>query len=345
MTSQATRINTSRAVLVLGMHRCGTSVLARALIALGVDFGSSHIAAQPENPKGFFEDKDVYNLNVSFLQSMDCSWRTIVLPTSYPIEPEKHFINQATTLLKKKFSTSPLWGLKEPRITRLLQLWDAVISNVTTNRLYLLANRNPFSVAASLAERNQMPALQAFALWAVHQLEGLQAIINNGGLVVDYDLMLSQPLTELQRMAAFLEQGIDLDEKNNFLCEFLNQNLRHSHHIETPHSRAPFINTCLDFHEHLMKLARSTEPLRKADATEASEVLNEMRRSIATHSDWFAAIDELIRQSEECRQEHHEKTSRQLKQKDNRIQKLQSEIEWLEKKWPVRLANKVKKIF
>ena len=49
-----------RLVLVLGMHRSGTSALARGLRVLGIALGDDLLPAHPCNPKGFFEDAGLY---------------------------------------------------------------------------------------------------------------------------------------------------------------------------------------------------------------------------------------------------------------------------------------------
>ncbi len=47
-------------IVVLGMHRSGTSVLTRAMETLGANLGSRLMpAAAGNNDKGFFEDIDV----------------------------------------------------------------------------------------------------------------------------------------------------------------------------------------------------------------------------------------------------------------------------------------------
>jgi hypothetical protein len=48
---------TSRAVVVVGMHRSGTSVVARGLGALSVYFGNNFFDSQPDNPTDYWEDK------------------------------------------------------------------------------------------------------------------------------------------------------------------------------------------------------------------------------------------------------------------------------------------------
>ena len=44
-------------VVVLGMHRSGTSALTKALELFGIDLGTDLLPPQDDNPKGFFEDR------------------------------------------------------------------------------------------------------------------------------------------------------------------------------------------------------------------------------------------------------------------------------------------------
>lgn len=43
-----------RVIVVLGMHRSGTSVFARGLPVLGVELGDRLMAPDPYNPRGFW---------------------------------------------------------------------------------------------------------------------------------------------------------------------------------------------------------------------------------------------------------------------------------------------------
>ena len=51
--------NVGRAIFVVGAGRSGTSAIARALLALGVDLGDRLKAATGKNPTGFFEDEEL----------------------------------------------------------------------------------------------------------------------------------------------------------------------------------------------------------------------------------------------------------------------------------------------
>lgn len=327
----------SHAIIVLGMHRSGTSVLSRALIALGVDFGGTFVHVGPDNPKGFFEDKDVNALNTSFLRAMGCQWHTLQVPTRYPSDIETTFRNQASALLKNKFAGCPLWGLKEPRITRLLPLWRAVIADIDARERYVLANRNPLSVADSLAKRDDMPRAQALALWALHQIDGLSALVENGGIVVDYDLMMDQPSIEMRRLALFLGQDIDSEKQKVFLDDFLHQGLRHAYHAAVPSSSSPLLDACMALHRSLLNLARSEGPLEQREIAQAREVLTQAKQNIGLHTDWFLAVDAVYTRVEYAKQESQAAEAA--------AQRLQSQLAWIERKRLVRFVAGVKRMF
>ena len=64
----------SRAIVVIGMHRSGTSAVARGLAALGVDLGDDFLDAQPENPTGYWEDRGIVELNERVLRRIGLKW-------------------------------------------------------------------------------------------------------------------------------------------------------------------------------------------------------------------------------------------------------------------------------
>src|SRR5271155_6002863 len=69
----------SRAVLVLGMHRSGTSAVARGLQMLGVYLGNDFLCAKPDNPRGYWEDRNIYDINERLLAVLGLKWEDIAL--------------------------------------------------------------------------------------------------------------------------------------------------------------------------------------------------------------------------------------------------------------------------
>jgi hypothetical protein len=59
---------------ILGMHRSGTSALGGTLNLMGFDFGSDLMQANEDNPKGYFENNLVYELNRKILREKNSSW-------------------------------------------------------------------------------------------------------------------------------------------------------------------------------------------------------------------------------------------------------------------------------
>ena len=63
-------------VCVLGMHRSGTSLLARLLNIAGIELGAASSLARPaeDNPRGFWEHEELRKTNDALLQVFGGSW-------------------------------------------------------------------------------------------------------------------------------------------------------------------------------------------------------------------------------------------------------------------------------
>ena len=72
-----------QAIVVLGMHRSGTSLLAKALEIFGYNFPENLMQPNKDNPSGFWEDIDIVELNESLLSSNQVSWDIPLDPGSY----------------------------------------------------------------------------------------------------------------------------------------------------------------------------------------------------------------------------------------------------------------------
>jgi hypothetical protein len=224
----------SRAVLVLGMHRSGTSALARGLQMLGVYLGNDFISPKPDNPTGYWEDRNIYEINERLLAVFGLKWEEVALiddarwdaPEVEPLRIE------AVKYLRSQFVSHPLWGFKDPRTIRLLPFWSSVLRSLDVDESYLLVIRNPRSVANSLIRRHGMEAVTAHLLWLVYVVPNLSMIANRPFIVADYDLVMANPRQELERIARGLtipSTDTSKAEIDRFVCDFLDPNLRHSY--------------------------------------------------------------------------------------------------------------------
>lgn len=286
-----------RCTLVLGSHRSGTSVLSRALIGVGVYFGKGLFAPRSDNPKGFFEDEITNQLDESLLVCIERQWNSLLLPHSVDTAVISAYQNSLAENVIRRFEGVPLWGLKDPRISRLWPYWLPVLMGAGIEPIFVLANRHPYSVASSLFTRDQMPDAQALSLWAVHQLDALEALLQHGGLVVDYDRLMDQPREELQRIACFLDvqAQLDPDEVVRFESEFLAVNLRHTrypaHAVDS--AAYPLQALCLEIYGELLRLAELPSRLTPEAVAHARTLMTGFRRELARSTVWMQAIDAL----------------------------------------------------
>ena len=163
-----------RVVVVLGMHRSGTSLVAGCLQRLGVDFGPRLMPPDPDNPRGYFEHNDVVNLHDRLLLALDRSWdETAPFPADWWLDAARldPYRQQLLAVLRRDFPDAPLWGIKDPRLCSLLPWWQSVWQETGSRPLFILVRRDPAEVASSLAKREGMSAAKASLLWLRHMLE------------------------------------------------------------------------------------------------------------------------------------------------------------------------------
>jgi hypothetical protein len=269
------------------MHRGGTSLVARAVNALGVELGDKlHSPSVTENPTGFWEDEDILDINERVLASIGASWHSLVLPPveswrSFPVQGLK---NEAATLLTERLSRYGSWGFKDPRTVRLLPFWKDVFIDLAVSPLYVIAARDPVSVAQSLERRNGLLATRSHILWLGHMLCALRDTEDARRVFVDYDSMVEETATQLQRLAGHLgievtkEVGVRISE---FADGFVSLELRHHRSASSSLSTAQVLPVPVRrLHSVVQDLATDKAPPRHETLSvlkEVSEVLDEWR--------------------------------------------------------------------
>ena len=253
-----------RLVLVLGMHRSGTSTLTKGLQALGVDLGSDFNPATPDNPTGFWEDKNFHALNEEMLQHLHRSWDDLQLVESETVlSGLEGFCTRARTLLDDFLRDKSLAGLKDPRFSLLLPFWNKVFAEAGVRVLFIIGFRNPLSVAESLSRRDDFPKVKSLWLWTLHQVFIVAGTTNFPHLVVDYDQMLENPQSQFDRLARFLSLPPNSRSLEIFCSEFLQPDLRHARHSTTDLQDDPDCHPIvLEIHQHFVRREFGYRPRR-----------------------------------------------------------------------------------
>ncbi|MBA2434805.1 MAG: glycosyltransferase [Chthoniobacterales bacterium] len=201
-----------RVVLVLGMHRSGTSALARALHTLGFGLPDNLLPPAPDNTGGYFESKDLTRLNEEILSAAGTSWHdpSPIVAEWFDSAGASVFRERAKAFVEKALSASPMIVLKDPRLCRLLPFWRACLRNMNVAAGSVLILRDPREVARSLQVRvlteptrrgGLLSIARAHWLWLRYVLE---AEFGSRGLpraILTYEMLLADAPRELTAIA------------------------------------------------------------------------------------------------------------------------------------------------
>ena len=225
-------IGEMRSLVILGMHRSGTSALAGLVRLLGVNLGEDLLPAMPEvNEKGFFEHQEILDIHEGLLKSLGSSWYDpLPLDDNWWQRPDVLTQRRRlVTVLRRDFANSRLWGVKDPRLCRLFPLWKSILAEVRCEPLCVIVTRNPHEVADSLAKRDGFSLALGYLLWLDHMLSaerftrGLpRAFVNYGSLLADWRSVISEVTGKLD-----LEWPLSFQQVENEVDEFLSDRLRH----------------------------------------------------------------------------------------------------------------------
>ncbi len=161
------------AIVVLGMHRSGSSFLSRSLNLVGAALPQTLIGASDHNSVGHYESQAVKTINDRILSACRSSWndwRPVAFDTLSGAD-RAALVGEARDVVIAEFGAAPLFVLKDPRICRLMPFWDEVLGSLDIAVRPILGLRNPIEVAASLEARDGFAPDYSHFMWLRHMLD------------------------------------------------------------------------------------------------------------------------------------------------------------------------------
>lgn len=273
---------TKELIVVLGMHRSGTSVITRGLQVLAVDLGDTLIPPAIDNPKGFWEDQDILRINEALLVELQSAYDSVgllELDMTHPSPVIAELEKDAQSALAKKFSRVNVFAIKDPRLARLLPFWQRVFSNSRASVAYVIALRNPLSVVDSLAIRDGFDPVKSSQLWHEHMLTAVNYTKGKRRVIVDYDKVLADPESAFRRIAKQINIGvIHPDELKKYQKSFLDRSLRHTHYTRKDVLESTYLS--LGIRKIYPILADCAEDLRGIDDHELTAMVTQQMESL-----------------------------------------------------------------
>ncbi len=209
------------AVLVLGMHRSGTSLATEILSKLELWIGAEQnlIGASQYNPRGHFELRAGVEFDNEVLRQAGGTWDQP--PAIEAVDALAPTIRPA---VQAWFGGRSAWAFKDPRLCLTLPVWVPALAAFDVRIVHVV--RDPLAVARSLVTRNEamdvpasrfakgeMAVSDALALWDEYNRRACLYVerLAVPRLFVSYDALVEAPATEVRRIAAFVDWNACID--------------------------------------------------------------------------------------------------------------------------------------
>jgi hypothetical protein len=193
-------------IVVLGMHRSGTSLVTEIMHRLGGRLcqendllsGSEH--GQPVN---YGESRSIVLFNESLLRAFGGDWAVPpALESGWWASPRVGELARVAAGVFTRTHPRAGWLCKDPRFCLTLPFWRTwAIPDVRA----VLVVRHPAEVAASLARRDGVGAGHAAWLWQRYISSAVRACRDVPALVVSYDQLCRDPFGTGELLAAWAQ--------------------------------------------------------------------------------------------------------------------------------------------
>ncbi len=213
------------------MHRSGTSATAGLLGNIGVEFGNRLMAATQDNIKGYWEHDEIVRVHDTLLAGLGLRWDDVRTfpPLWWNSKPAEEARKELFSIIRADFQEAPLWGLKDPRMCRLMDLWHMLFSELDTTVKFVCVFRHPTEVAASLGKRDAMSFDKALLMWFQHVTAAERATRNHPRVIVSFNSVLNNPEGAVNTICRKLQLEVHHDDSG--ASDFPDARLKH-HRVE-----------------------------------------------------------------------------------------------------------------
>ncbi|MCK4257687.1 MAG: sulfotransferase [Halanaerobiales bacterium] len=197
-----------KVIVVLGMHRSGTSMTAGILTKLGVDMGKKLLGGGRGNPKGHFEDLEFLSLNRDILRTVGGNWQNPPDKEVILVQKER-FKERIRELFEKR--TSEIWGWKDPRTSLTIELYMPFLFNP----YFIVCYRDSLAIAQSLRQRENMEIETGINLAKIYQKRisnFFEKYPNLLRMELSYDNVVAKSKREINRIINFLNLKVSNEQ-------------------------------------------------------------------------------------------------------------------------------------
>ncbi|NCC55845.1 MAG: hypothetical protein EOM11_10285, partial [Erysipelotrichia bacterium] len=286
-------------ILVLGMHRSGTSALTGLLSLLDVYLADT-TKGDESNQKGYFENWKVQQLNDKIFSFIGSSWHDEFFNLD-KIENINFDISELINIVKSDFEYSERFAIKDPRVCFLFPLWEEALNKLNIDIKIILPYRNPIEVANSLNKRDGMPLEKGMLLWAYYFLLAEKFSRGHSRVFVGFDELIADTSRVIDTISSklFLNLKDKYNQNKKEIGKFLEPSLKH-HNISMD-----------NLSDNTPKIVKDILTLKdKFNDTDLSKEFDELRYELFSYQKLFynASIVNSLDEGQRAKQALHVKT-------------------------------------
>jgi hypothetical protein len=212
-------------VCVAGMHRSGTSMVARLLNRCGLDLGPEQDLVAPDqyNQDGYWENRSFVEVNEAILSQLGSGWDAPPpLVEGWDLQLALMPLRVRAAGLVQRFARHAQWGWKDPRTSLTWAFWKRLIPDLKL----VICVRNPLEVAQSLSLHGNSSTAFGLNLWLAYNQRLLSAVRPEDRIVTHYASFFDDPEAELRRLISLLHLSPSAADIENALADIA---LSHQH--------------------------------------------------------------------------------------------------------------------
>ena len=225
-------------IVVVGMHRSGTSLCSHLLSTLGVDMADQiaapgHPAPTPDNPKGHWERWEIVEFHNRILSIFNRNYYTpfhdFALPLAWWADPRVVQIRHEIGSFLNGRMGETTFGFKDPRTTRLMPVWHNIAADLKLAPKIVLCVRNPAQVARSLQARDALEVDTGEYRWLNYMMDFFRHVGSLDFCTIEYENWFIEPRTNFAKLTKFLdlEWSSSETELDLVLSDIIDPALRH----------------------------------------------------------------------------------------------------------------------
>ena len=233
-------------VMILGMHRSGTSCLTGSLQQGGLYLGEVY-TENPFNRKGNRENDRIMRLNDALLAKNSADWRTPPAEMAW----DQELIRERDDIIREfELNLENMWGFKDPRVLFTFPFWKDGLQNIKMVGTF----RHPVSVAQSLNFRNQMAIAVGLELWYAYNCKLLALLEEYDFPLISFDVPAGQYLASVEFVAKYLGLNILLRQNESTFFEETLRTHKECFEVDVPLH-------IMDIYEKLQQYSQAARPL------------------------------------------------------------------------------------